>query len=1111
MRNHTIHTVILLLIGLMIHSHLHAQKEGAIWYFGQYAGLDFNQYYPKPLTEGRVNTREGVASISDSEGRLLFYTDGDTIYNREHQPMMNGFGLFGNSSSTQSSIIIPDPGSSSEYYVFTVDKPYVDGSRGHGINYSKVNMNAAGGLGAVRENKKNIPILNNVEFTEKITAVKHKNGRDYWIITHGWKTWAFQVFLVNPLGIIFHDEFLAGSVHQNGEDDRDQNFGATGYMKSSPRGDLLVCAIQGLGFFELFRFNNETGEIKFIVKLPADDWQHSGQEIYGAYGVEFSPLSNYLYGSTRKGGLIYQWDLGVLSEEENNDTIIRSRILSSRQILWHKKEIPCGAMQLGINGKIYISFSGQQYLGVINAPTQEDCKFVPRGASLIDNEAQNYDSKGYFGLPTFLPDFFREAKFYYENTCQNDTTLFYLSTTFGVDPGVFWEIYKENDPKPIDTVYADDEFLGYHVFEEAGKYNVLLKNLVQFGTSIETEPKELIIHAAPETALRDTSYMCGNHPVKLDAGYGAFYIWGDSTNSQIRTRFVSKEGTYTVKVIHYNGCYARDTTKVIKTNPPTIDSLDITAASCGADNGSIEIFIDRPNNEISVNWVEFPDSINQFMLSNLSAGPYSVLLTDLTTLCTSTHLLTVGEEDAPPVKINASITDTICTGTEVILTASGAQRYEWIGLGILDKQITVKPIHDTVFTVRGSNTNQNQQECSEFASISIHVFPYIKPNLGEDRSICSGTPYTLFGGNDYLEWNWSTGDTTQNIIIDSTYQNLWLEVVDSNMCQLRDTVNIDIKPLPNVDLGEDRAICLDHEIVLSVEESDSVIWNTGARTNKIFITHSDIYEVTAYKDGCKNQASVRIQVNHPDSLRIDSVSYLDISCPGKTDGEIRIFTEGQGTFYSYSINYGETFEQNHGLFENLEAGSYQLVVWEDSACSLNYPTEVVIKEAEPILIDYRQTSPSCDLCDDGEILLDVEGGNPPYDILWTNLETGMRRTNLSLGDYPVWVTDSHGCREYAVLTLEMGHFSQSIPNAFTPNGDGVNETWEIPTIEGFPQSLVQVFDRFGRMVFESERGYNRAWDGRGPDGDIVPIGSYYYIIYLNDVNPAVTGTVTIIR
>jgi hypothetical protein len=112
-----------------------AQKEGNIWYFGQNAGLDFNSGSPVALTDGMLNSIEGCASICDANGDLLFYTDGMTVYNKNHGVMPNGTGLLGNSSSTQSAIIVKKPMSNNLYYIFTVDG--ISGNAG-GLNYSVV-------------------------------------------------------------------------------------------------------------------------------------------------------------------------------------------------------------------------------------------------------------------------------------------------------------------------------------------------------------------------------------------------------------------------------------------------------------------------------------------------------------------------------------------------------------------------------------------------------------------------------------------------------------------------------------------------------------------------------------------------------------------------------------------------------------------------------------------------------------------------------------------------------------------------------------------------------------------------------------------------------------
>src|SRR5215467_3806249 len=95
-----------------------AQGEANIWYFGESAGLDFNNDPPLVLTNGAMSDFEGCSSISDADGNLLFYTNGLTVWNKNHEIMMNGDGLHGNSSATQC-LIVKMPDATSIYYIFT--------------------------------------------------------------------------------------------------------------------------------------------------------------------------------------------------------------------------------------------------------------------------------------------------------------------------------------------------------------------------------------------------------------------------------------------------------------------------------------------------------------------------------------------------------------------------------------------------------------------------------------------------------------------------------------------------------------------------------------------------------------------------------------------------------------------------------------------------------------------------------------------------------------------------------------------------------------------------------------------------------------------------------
>lgn len=99
---------------------VHAQKEANIWYFGTKAGFDFTNSTAVQLQDGAIDNLEASASICDKNGNLLFYTDAQTVYDKDHNIMPNGSGLLGHYSTAQC-LIAPHPGNSNLFYVFSLN------------------------------------------------------------------------------------------------------------------------------------------------------------------------------------------------------------------------------------------------------------------------------------------------------------------------------------------------------------------------------------------------------------------------------------------------------------------------------------------------------------------------------------------------------------------------------------------------------------------------------------------------------------------------------------------------------------------------------------------------------------------------------------------------------------------------------------------------------------------------------------------------------------------------------------------------------------------------------------------------------------------------------
>ncbi|WP_438988577.1 hypothetical protein [Polaribacter sp.] len=157
-----------------------AQGETNFWHFGNKAALDFNLGDLQTLSNSSLETPYGSSSISDVNGNLLFYTNGETVWNRNNQIMENGTGLAGQTDNTQPSIIIPKPGSQEIYYVFTTRKEATSNHTA-GIKYSEIEISNRYPLGNVI----NKNVFLNIYKTERITAIHSNDGNSIWVITFG--------------------------------------------------------------------------------------------------------------------------------------------------------------------------------------------------------------------------------------------------------------------------------------------------------------------------------------------------------------------------------------------------------------------------------------------------------------------------------------------------------------------------------------------------------------------------------------------------------------------------------------------------------------------------------------------------------------------------------------------------------------------------------------------------------------------------------------------------------------------------------------------------------------------------------------------------------------
>jgi len=511
--------LLLFLASINFHS-LYAQKEANIWYFGNAAGMDFNSGAPVALTNGQLFTTEGSASIADAGGNLLFYTEGVSVYNRNHVVMPNGSGLLGGTSASQSAIILPLPGSSTQYYIFTVPNTASDFLR-----YSIVDMTLAGGNGDITI--KNIG-LGGVLVAEKLTATWHRNGTDFWVAAHDNGGNAFYVYQVSASGVTGPIISNVGSMHIGTNP-------WTGCMKFSPKGDKMAVCLYGTQQADLLDFDNLTG----VFSNPAT---HNFASTFSTYGVEFSETGRVLYicNVDFLPGQIFQYDMLAGSN---------AAILATGQLVYNNSTDILGSMQLAPDKKVYFVRYGLPYAAAIEFP-----EILGAGCSPNDVAVPLGTGVAQLGLPDFFSGIFR-IPILYSGQCLGDTTFFTIVDTANL-ASVDWN-FRDNASGIYNTSTL---FNPYHIFTNTGNYLVQLISTYQ-NSFVDTVIIPVHIYPNVNVNLGLDTNICQGSSITLNAfsSTATDYLWQDSSTAS--TFIADTTGAYIVTASN-PGCSATDTINV---------------------------------------------------------------------------------------------------------------------------------------------------------------------------------------------------------------------------------------------------------------------------------------------------------------------------------------------------------------------------------------------------------------------------------------------------------------------------------------------------------------------------------------------------------------------
>jgi gliding motility-associated-like protein len=519
-----------------------SEKEAEIWYFGDKAGIDFRSGTAVALTDENVMTAfKSPAVISDSMGNLLFFTNAKAVWAKDFTIMSGTPSMLGDLGVTQPCIIVPKPGDSLLYYIFNIDVMTYQPDNTYdtkGLTYCVVDMkgNYYFGSGTSRWN---IPLLSPV--AQKLTAVRHSNLKDYWIIVHKWGSDEFYSYLLTESGLAAPVVSKAGTP-QIGTFVSQSN--AYGYMKAAPDGSSLALAISGMNTVELFDFNNNTGVVsnakKYSYAVPG----------ISPYGIEYSSDSKMLYTSllmlTGNGppavpSRVYQFDLRA---GLTNPVLIDSM-----------PGIRIGGLQLARDGRIYASrtvnlLTKKDSIDVIYNPTRPglDCNY-----NLLNNVPQSRFSldgrKSTYGLPSFMQSYFQRPAFTHDSVCKGEVTRFDIVNKANID-NVLWDFGDGSTSAAMSPV---------HFYPQPGNYKVRLTE--NFNGKSFKDSVTITIHDLPKIELGDTVLLYSGATVVLHAGTGfRSYEWSTGwTGPDIA---VENGGNYWVKVEDQNCCFNSDTVYV---------------------------------------------------------------------------------------------------------------------------------------------------------------------------------------------------------------------------------------------------------------------------------------------------------------------------------------------------------------------------------------------------------------------------------------------------------------------------------------------------------------------------------------------------------------------
>lgn len=495
---------------------------------------------------------------------------------------------------------------------------------------------------------------------------------------------------------------------------------------------------------------------------------------------------------------------------------------------------------------------------------------------------------------------------------------------------------------------------------------------------------------------------------------------------------------------------------------------------------------------------------------NLPAGNYIVSISDAVG-CQATQSFTIGFTDNMEVS-SSNIIDPLCFGDAngsadiSIVHATGPFNVDW---GINNTYTEL-----TNYTVNGLSQGTYQisitdiNGCSDTVIIALNDPPQLIASATYTQIACSGesATVTVTASGGTPNYN-GTGSFTVNA---GTYN---YTVTDSHGCQSVANVTVPVAPSPlSIFASVSDVSCFganDGSISITITGGTSPYiyqWSNFLPQSHITGLSAGDYTVTVSD---YNECSITgtYTITEPEDIKLDFVS-TDVTCFGEANGTIQLTAEGGFPPFTFEL-YNERYNGSGAYQNSIPEGYFTAIVRDINGCSKS--KDVQILSPAELQVSLVSTNPSCIGNDDGSVSVFVTGGTEPYSYIFDELFMPDNNiTGLREGTHNLEILDANNCSTSvnAIVLIDNPYDCISIPNAFTPNGDGINDTWIIDGLEKFNEAVTQVYNRWGQTVYY---GYpdDDPWDGNF-NGKLVPSGTYVFFLNLFNGQAIYKGTVNVV-